>query len=117
MRHVDRLAATLGLALVLAGAGGCADDEIAALEATRARVCACTDAACVKAALDALGDRPTKDPRRAEALARDITDCAARVYQRSDAAIAPDAAGPAAADAAPTLDAAGPAPTDAATAR
>jgi hypothetical protein len=73
--------------IVLAAA--CKDDAIVALESTRERVCSCTDATCVNAAMDAMRDHPTKDPRRAEAIAREITDCVARIYKQSDAAPPP----------------------------
>jgi hypothetical protein len=70
------------LAVALAA---CRDQGLAALETTRDRVCKCTDAACVNAALDALEDKPTRHQRRAEGVAREITDCIARVYQTTDA--------------------------------
>jgi|SRR5687767_13377516 hypothetical protein len=70
-------------------AAGCKDDAIVALETARERVCSCKDATCVNAAMDAMADHPTKDPRRAEAIAREITDCVARIYKLSDAAPEP----------------------------
>jgi hypothetical protein len=79
-------------ALAIAFLAGCKDEAIDALETTRDKVCACDGAACVNAALDALADKPTKHQRKAEAIARQITDCVARIYQTSDAAPAVDAA-------------------------
>lgn len=81
------------LVILALGAGsGCKDDAIAALESTRNRVCECKDATCVNAAMDAMQDHPTKHQRKAEAVAREIMDCVARVYQQTDAAIdSPDA--------------------------
>jgi hypothetical protein len=73
------------VAVAAAAIAACRDDGVAVLQSTRDRVCACQDAACVNAAMDALEDRPTRYQRRAEGLAREITDCIARVYQASDA--------------------------------
>jgi hypothetical protein len=76
------------------------------MAAVLARVCACRDATCVNAAMDALADKPTKEQRKAEAIALEITNCVAQIYAASDAApddAAPDDAEPAPApgDAAP----------------
>jgi hypothetical protein len=80
-----RRAPVVVTALAAAILGGCRDEGVRALEATRERVCKCQDAACVNAAMDALEDRPTRHQRRAEGIAREITDCIARVYRESDA--------------------------------
>ena len=73
------------LAVAAATLAACRDEGLAALETTRDQVCKCTDAACVNAAMDALQDKPTRHQRRAEGIAREITDCIARVYQTTDA--------------------------------
>jgi hypothetical protein len=78
-------AALVVTAAIIPGAGGCRDASIASLEATRDRVCECKDADCVDAAMEQLQDLPTKKPRKAEAIAREITDCVARIYQETDA--------------------------------
>jgi hypothetical protein len=80
------------LAIAAALVVGCKDEAIESLEATRDSVCACHDATCVNAAMNKLVDRPTKYKRKAELLARDITDCMARIYRTSDAAPSVDAA-------------------------
>jgi len=90
------------LALLLLAAG-CKDEAIAALESTRDKVCQCRTAACVDTAMNALADHPTDKQHKAEQIAREITDCVARIYQQTDAAPPPPDAGPDdAVDAAPT---------------
>jgi hypothetical protein len=85
--------AARALLVILALGAGCKDDAIAALESTRNRVCECKDATCVNAAMSAMKDHPTKHQRKAEAVAREIMDCVARVYQETDAPMdLPDAA-------------------------
>jgi hypothetical protein len=106
--------ATLAIAaMLIAGAAACKDDGIKELEATRDKVCECPDATCVDTALAAMKDLPTKDPRKAEAVSRDITDCVARIYKTSDAAppepdAAPFDAAPAAAPTTPPTTPTGP---------
>ena len=73
------------LAIGLA-AGGCRDDGVDALEATRVAVCECRDAECVNAAMGKLKDLPTRHRTKAEGIARAITECAASVYRATDAA-------------------------------
>jgi hypothetical protein len=89
------------LVVLLLLAAGCKDEAISALESTRDKVCACKTAACVDTAMNALVDRPTDKQHRAESIARDITDCVARIYRQTDAAPPPPDAAPGADDAAP----------------
>jgi entry exclusion lipoprotein TrbK len=86
------MGAARALVVVVALVAGCKDDAIEALESARSRVCECKDATCVNAAMDAMQDHPTKHQRKAEAIAREIMDCVARVYQQTDARVdEPDA--------------------------
>ena len=75
-------------------AAGCKDEAIAALESTRDKVCQCKTAACVDTAMNALVDHPTDKQHKAEGIAREITDCVARIYQQTDAAPPPPDAAP-----------------------
>lgn len=81
-------------------AAGCKDEAIAALESTRDKVCACKTAACVDSAMDKLADHPTDKQHKAEEIAREITDCVARIYSDTDAAPPPPDAAPGEPDAA-----------------
>ena len=78
-------ARALLVVLALGVGAGCKDEAVAALEKTRNRVCECRDATCVNAAMEAMKDHPTNHQRKAEAVAREIMDCVARVYQQTDA--------------------------------
>jgi hypothetical protein len=72
------LAAVLFVGLA---ASGCRDRELAQLERARDQVCACKDAACIKAALKLVPSREVTSTPRSQAVARTMLECIAAIYQ------------------------------------
>jgi hypothetical protein len=70
---------------------GCGDREAADLERVKRAVCACKTASCAEAELKQVPQREIKAGHRAQAIAREMLDCLARIYEADRPSTDPDA--------------------------
>ncbi len=80
--------------LVAFVAVGCGDRDIARLERVKKTVCTCKDVACAEAAMKELPQGDVKPSHREQALARDMLDCLAKLYESERPVTDPDAPTP-----------------------
>lgn len=74
--------------LVLAA---CRDPQVTRLEQVKQTVCACKTARCADDAMRAIPTGHVAASHRAQAIARDMLDCVARVYDAGAPSTDPDA--------------------------
>lgn len=83
MRYSDLV--KLGFVISIALLAGCRSHELKQLEHVRDEVCACKDVACGEAALGRVPQKDIKSTPKSQAIAREMLDCLAKLYDEQKA--------------------------------
>ena len=76
---------------ILVTLSACKDHEVERLTAIKAEVCACKSTTCAEQAIQRVPQAPIKSTHRAQALARDMLDCLAKLQAAERPTTDPDA--------------------------
>jgi len=85
---------TRWLVISLALAAGCRDPGVIELEGIRDQVCKCADAKCAEAAMKRVPETDVPNNHRSQAIAREMMDCLAKLYEAERPETGPDTAAP-----------------------
>lgn len=83
MRRPSVIAIAMPIALLIASATGCRDEELAKLEAVRDEVCACKTAACGEEAMKKLPGTGTSNAKSRK-VAKEVLDCLQKLLIKRD---------------------------------
>jgi hypothetical protein len=81
----------LALVIYAAAALGCGDREVSKLAKVKDAVCTCKTSSCAETALKGVPQGDVRASRRAQAIARDMLDCLAKLYDAERPSTDPDA--------------------------
>ena len=76
--------------VVALGLAACRESQVDRLTAIKARMCACKTASCAEAALHEVPQQDIESNHRTQAVARDMMECMARLYEAERPSDDPD---------------------------